>query len=388
MSELVSIKEIGTIISSHLPKNKFTIKAEVQQPKITNGHMYLKIKDNEGVLNSMIWKSSMNDTIKSIKNGDMVTVEGKLGYYVPTGSLNMIISDLSPCDNIGDKMKQYETMKKEYELKGYFNNKKELPKLISNILILSSKTGAAIQDFYYVLDSNNSKVNRTLIDVVVQGNECPQQIAKVLSTTSMDNYDMIIITRGGGSMDDLWCFNHKDIVESVHKCIKPTLSAIGHMIDTTLIDLVADVSTPTPSMAAQYIVDHNIRYYETQKNILLKVQKKLITHFNNNINEINMIVTNKKNTIKNKYNKIILDIRSTLKSNIMDTIRKYDDIILKYTTIERSNMISILDKDKKEINSIKFRKMLDKKQPFTIIWNNMKVTIYDYMSLDVSELID
>ena len=380
MEDHITIKDIGMIISNVLPKTKFKIKAEVQQPKITNGNMYLKIKDKDGALSSMIWKKSMNETTKNIKNGDMVDVEGKLGFYVPTGSLNMIISDLSPCNNIGDKMKQYEIMKKEYEMKGYFDNKLKLPPIISNILILSSMNGAAIQDFYYVLDNNKSKVKRTLIDVVVQGNDCPHMIANILETTDLDSYDLIVITRGGGSMDDLWCFNHKDIVESVYKCKKPILSAIGHMIDTTLIDLVADISTPTPSLASQYIVDHNANYLEKQKNILLKIHKKLVGYVNTNINDINMIVSNKKNEIKNKFNIMLSNIRSIIISDIMDKIKKYDDIILKYTMCERNNMIYILNKNNVEIDNIKFKKLLDKNQPFTIIWNKVKVTISDYMT--------
>ena len=374
MANFSSIKDIGMIITNLLPKNKYNMKVEVSQPRITNGHMYLKLKDKDGIIDSKIWKTSVTEIIKNIKNGDMVEVQGKLGYYIPTGSLSMIISDLKPCIDIGDMHSMYETMKNDYMERGYFDNKKKLPNIISNILILSSKNGAAIQDFYYVLDSNNSKVKRTLIDVIVQGNECPIQISKVLNNTNLDVYDLIVITRGGGSMEDLWCFNHKDIVESVHNCSKPILSAIGHMIDTTLIDLVADISTPTPSLAAQYIINHNNKYSDNNINKLAQMRMKLINYINTNINKldnINMKVTQSKYDIKIKLNNIKVRIDNQLIGFIQNKITELNNMIIQ-------PRLYLTNKKNVEINNTMFQKILNKKQSFNIIWNNIKVVVTDY----------
>jgi exodeoxyribonuclease VII large subunit len=221
-----------------------------------------------------------------LKDGDMVNIEGRVEYYVQRGSLNMIISKLDQCDNMGDIFKQFENMKQYFQNKGYFNNKLTIPSIINNILVLSSKTGAAIHDFYYVLDNNKSKIKRALIDVAVQGNDCPKQISSILKTTDLSEYDLIVITRGGGSMEDLWGFNHTDIVESVYQCNKPVLSAIGHMVDTTLIDMVADITMPTPSLAAQFIVDHNKKYIDKLYDIMNTSKNNMMDSINKTKNNL------------------------------------------------------------------------------------------------------
>jgi exodeoxyribonuclease VII large subunit len=378
MTELTSLKELGSIITKSLPNTKYRVKVEVSQPKITNGHMYLTIKDKDGRIGGTIWKSNMTETIKSVKNGDMVEIEGKLGYYSPSGSLSMIVSDLKPCDIVGDKLKQFELMKKEFENKGYFSNKQSLPDVISSMLIITSSNGAAIHDFIYTLDNNKCLVKRTVVDVIVQGNDCPQSIANVFNTMDLSDYDLIVVTRGGGSIEDLWGFNNRIIVECVNSCKKPVLSAIGHMVDTTLIDLVADISCPTPSLAGQYVVEHNMKYLDRIEYKVSTIYTKLVQSINNTIsqlNDLNTHVSRYKYDIVTQFNNRLHVIQNYINSFISNRIKDLDSIENKYS----DNKIVLLDSKNKEITSSNiYQQLLNKKKHFIVIWNGIKVKVESY----------
>ena len=367
----ITLNDLGNIITKSLPKTNFNIKAEIRQPKIKNGHMYLSLKDKMSEISSIVWK---NTEIDDVKDGDIVNVLGKLNYYQPRGSINLVISSMIKENDIGDSMKQYEMMKLEFEQKGYFNNKQTLPILIKNILILSSSSGAAIHDFYYTLDNNKSQVERTLVDVVVQGVDCPSSIAKAINNINSD-YDLVIVTRGGGSMEDLWGFNHRDIVEAVHKCPIPVMSAIGHMVDTTLIDYVADVSCPTPSLAAQYIVDHNMKYVEKLNQICNRSKQVIL----NMINKTSDNVMRWKYEIKSKLDTLEYSVhksKSYVHSFIQNKINELDSLQNKY----KMDKITIIHNNNIVDSSISFQEIINSKQAFTIIWNNVKLDVVNYSS--------
>lgn len=374
MTETISLKDLGIIITKSLPATKYSIKVEVSQPKITNGHMYLKIKDKDGMLDGKIWKSNMNDCIKSIKSGDMVEVEGRLGYYTPSGSLSMIISDLKQFDNVGDKLKQFESMKKEFESKGYFTHKQTLPDIISSILVITSCNGAAIHDFNYTLDNNKSLIKRTVVDAIVQGNDCPKSIVNIFNTMDLTLYDLIVVTRGGGSIEDLWGFNHRDIVECINSCKTPVLSAIGHMVDTTLIDLVADISCPTPSLAGQYIVDHNMKYIDRLDTLLSKIHSKLVESINQSINRLNDTLTKSKYSMITSLNNCIHLMQTHITTTISTRIKELEIIANKYSC----DKIVLTSNNKQLTSSNKFRRILNNSQSFIIIWNDIKVVVSNY----------
>jgi exodeoxyribonuclease VII large subunit len=360
---MTTLNDLGNIITKALPKTSFNIKAEIRQPKIKNGHMYLSLKDKTSEISCIVWK---NTEIDEVKDGDIVNVTGRLSYYQPRGSLNLVLSSMElDSDEVGDSMKQYELMKIEFEQKGYFI-KHPLPQIIKKIIILSSSSGAAIHDFYYTLDNNKSLVERTLIDVVVQGIDCPSSIVKAFNNISQD-YDLVIVTRGGGSMEDLWGFNHRDIVEVVHACPIPVMSAIGHMVDTTLIDYVADVSCPTPSLAAQYIVDHNTKYIDYIEQISIRSKQYII----NMLNKTSDNITRWKYEIKaniDKFEYKLYKSKLYVESLIQTKIKELEGL-------EYVDKIKIICNNKIVDSSNSFQDIINKKQSFTIIWNNVKLDV-------------
>jgi exodeoxyribonuclease VII large subunit len=366
----ITLKQLGDIIKYKLPTDKFTIKGEIRQPKISSGHMYLILKDDTFMINCIVWKTKLNESIKSIKDGDLVNIKGSLDYYAPRGEIKLIVNSLEKNNTIGDLYKIFETMKTEFKKNGYFDKKIKLPLCIKNILVLSSMNGAAIHDFNYALNNNKSLITSTTIDVQVQGSECPKQIIEYLKNNDMSKYDIIVITRGGGSMEDLWGFNDMTLIETIYGRNYPVLSAIGHMVDTTLLDYVADVSAPTPSLAAQYIIDYNKKYIDELKSIKNNIYQKLINNINDNLLKLNKLSNIKNDFIDNIKNKT-LNLKNNIKFNIKNNLIKLDMILSKYDNI-------ILYKDNIKLEYDNFNNIITNNQPFILVWKDKIIKINNY----------
>lgn len=366
----ITLKQLGEIIKYKLPTDKFIIKGEIRQPKISSGHMYLILKDETHMINCIIWKTKLNETIRSIKDGDMVSIKGNLDYYAPRGEIKLIVSSLEKNDVVGDLYKLFETMKTEFKNNGYFDKKLKLPICIKNILVLTSMNGAAVHDFNYALNNNHSLITSTIIDVQVQGSECPKQIIEYLKNNDVSKYDIIVITRGGGSMEDLWGFNNKELIETIYHRNYPVLSAIGHMVDTTLLDYVADISTPTPSLAAQYIIDYNKKYIEELQNIKQSIHQKLFNNINDNLLKLNKLSNIKNDFIDNIKNNT-LNLKNKIEFNIKNNMMKLDMILAKYDNI-------ILYKDNTKLEYDNFTNIINTNQSFILVWKDKIIKINNY----------
>lgn len=292
--EPINISKLCEVIKNNLPNTKFKVTGEVSQPKISQGHLYFTLKDNNTSIKAIIWKTKYEKLKNKLTEGDKIIVFGKLDYYGFTGSVSLIIDSLLENEGIGELQKQYDLLKDDYFKRGFFDKttKIPIPKVIKKILILTSSNGAAIHDFLFNLKNNKSKINYEIIDVPVQGYDSPKIIAKKLNELNLINldYDLLIITRGGGSFQDLFGFSDKHIIESVYNFNKiPILSAIGHQIDNPLLDLVADYSCATPSLAAQFIVDINRKYIESFNNIKENIKNNIVSNIFNCQKELNIL---------------------------------------------------------------------------------------------------
>ena len=204
----LEVKQLGETIKDCLPDKTLRVIGEVSQPKIFRGNVYLSLKDNYYNIKSIIWKSKYEQFKSEIKDGDKIVVKGKLDFYGANGTVSFIIERLIKHDGEGELYQLYQKYKKDFETKGYFlpNEKFNIPSKIENILLLTSENGAAIQDFIYALENNQSKLDYDIIDVPVQGHDCPKVIIEQLENLEK-NYDAIVITRGGGSFEDLFGFS-------------------------------------------------------------------------------------------------------------------------------------------------------------------------------------
>tara|TARA_B110000971_G_C20011926_1_gene502005 strand:+ start:1112 stop:2239 length:1128 start_codon:yes stop_codon:yes gene_type:complete len=363
MNESYNITKLCDILKESLPCRKFKVIGEVSQPKVSQGHLYLTLKDNSATIKAIIWKTKYEKMKTKLNDGDKITVYGKLDYYGFTGTISFIIDSILENEGCGELQKQYDQLKEDYQSKGYFDKDKklDLPKYIKNILIITSQTGAAIQDFLFNLENNQSKINYEIIDVPVQGYDSPKIIAnKLFELKNLDfNYDLIVITRGGGSFQDLFGFSNSELIDAVYSFKKvPIISAIGHQVDNPLLDLVADFSCPTPSLAAQCLVDINKNFinnlYNYRNNFketilyeLNKSQHKLLNLDNmlkRSFSEINTILYNFKSCIQTEIQNRKIKLEYLLKSLDNPNIELYDlnqTKILDSQNIKKDNILII-----------------------------------------------
>jgi exodeoxyribonuclease VII large subunit len=342
---IFTISELSEFVKSIMPNKKIRVVGEVLQPIIRSGHMYFSLKDQLTNIKSIIWKSK-NINRNDIIEGQKITVDAKIDFYGGNGSINLIVDKIVNNEGSGELFIKYEKFKQDFIIKGYFDNsrKKSLPTVLKNILVITSETGAALQDFKINLENNKSNINWDIENVMVQGSECPKNICDLLSKLKHNNvyYDLVIITRGGGSFEDLFGFSQPELIESIYNFHLPVLSAIGHQIDNPLLDLIADISTPTPSLAAQFIVDYNKKYLKklenTRDNIKSELLEQITKHqcllskMNDKIykifNSLTILKNDCENIIRQDINSLILKfsiLESKLNINNNDSITIYHE---------------------------------------------------------------
>jgi exodeoxyribonuclease VII large subunit len=267
ISELNNMINLG--IDNAFPKD-IKLSGEISNLRNSRGHLYMNLKDSESIIRAILWKST-KDNLKNNKDlaeGNKVDIIGHLNYYVPGGSLSFIIDNIEIKKNIGKIKKQYEKLKKFYKEKGYFdpNKKKQLPRQIRKVSIITSQEGAALQDILYTFKKCKLNLEIKILGVVVQGKNCAKDVSNAIDSIEKDS-DVVLITRGGGDMEDLFGFSDSLVIEAIHNCPIYTISAIGHEIDFMLSDFVADHRAPTPSIAAEFISLNN-------KNFIENIEKK------------------------------------------------------------------------------------------------------------------
>tara|TARA_B100000161_G_scaffold105192_1_gene74427 strand:+ start:3527 stop:4675 length:1149 start_codon:yes stop_codon:yes gene_type:complete len=376
----LEIKQLGSKIKDSLPNKTIRVVGEVSQPKIFRGNVYLSLKDNYCNIKSIIWKSKYEQFKSEIKDGDKIVVKGKLDFYGGNGTISFIIEKLIKHDGEGELFKLYQKYKKDFENKGYFlpNEKLNLPKKIEKILLLTSEQGAAIQDFIYALENNHSKLDYDIVDVPVQGNDCPGFIIQKLLGLE-EKYDVIVITRGGGSFEDLFGFSQPDLVETVHNLDQPVLSAIGHQVDTSLLDLVADCCCPTPSLAAQYIIDVNKKFIRKIEEMRDEIKEELLDLYNNQTRELNRC-NERLNRIIISYDRIQQSYHNELLQQLNNYAFKLKELDLKLSSMmEKKDNTIIIKSDDKIITFEDFEKILEDNEDFIINWNGKNFRISDYI---------
>jgi exodeoxyribonuclease VII large subunit len=371
----ITLKELNEILKEKLPKNNYHVRGEVSRPKLYPSGLYFTLKDDNITMSCKMWKNKLTDEIINISNGDNIEIKAQFDLY--KGDLSLTANWAKKLNNIGDLHATFEIMKDEFKKQGYFDKKISLPNCIKKIALITSMKGAAVHDFEYAINNAKCLIDIVRIDAQVQGSECPKQIIDNLNNNNFSDCDLIVITRGGGSMEDLWGFNDKQLVETIYKRNKPVLSAIGHMIDTTLLDYVADISAPTPSLAAQYIIDYNKKYIDSINSHKQNLYNNLINIINKDLTKLEKInnkTINYYNEIKNN-NRIKLDkYKNTILFEIKNNLIKLDSISNKY-----NNKIELYQ-DNNIINYSAFENIIKNNQPFTLVWNNIAININNYES--------
>ncbi len=221
-----------------------------------SGHLYFSLKDEKAVINCVMFRSAADGLRFMPKNGQAVIVQGSVQLYPKTGVVQFYVRRMMPV-GIGDLHARYEALRDKLSQEGLFDreNKRPLPRVPKKIGIVTSPTGAVIRDMMRVLKRRWPMTEALLVPALVQGAEGAASICVGLHTLyERDDIDLIIVGRGGGSLEDLWCFNEEVVVRTIAASPVPIISAVGHESDVTLADFAADVRAGTPSMAAELAV--------------------------------------------------------------------------------------------------------------------------------------
>ncbi len=256
--EIYSVSEITSSIKTllELHFNSIAVSGELSNFRpASSGHYYFQLNDRDATISVVMFKSSAYRLSFSPKDGDKVVIKGSISLYAPRGSYQIIAQSMA-LSGTGDILAILEKRKQHYASLGYFDNsrKRELPRYIKKVGVVTSDTGAAIQDILQVLNRRNKSIDVVIFPTLVQGSNADKMISRrILQAQRMKDLDVLIITRGGGSLEDLLPFSEESVIEAIYTSKIITISAVGHEIDNALSDYVADVRAPTPSAAAEIV---------------------------------------------------------------------------------------------------------------------------------------
>ncbi len=231
------------------------VKGEISNlTRSSTGHVYFDLVDDNATLGCVIFKNRLPSLKVEIKNGKEVVVYGSISLYVKGGKYSLKVEHMQDA-GVGKRFFDLEKLKKEFKEKGYFDRKRPIPTYPQKILVLTSPTGAAIQDITKIINRRSFGMEILILPTSVQGDLAKESIINTLKMTNTieEDIDVVVLARGGGSNEDLWVFNDPDIAKALFEVKFPTISAIGHEIDTTLCDYVADKRAETPSAAAEIL---------------------------------------------------------------------------------------------------------------------------------------
>ncbi|MBO9489454.1 exodeoxyribonuclease VII large subunit [Endozoicomonas sp. G2_1] len=295
VSELT--KKVRFILESEL--NTVWLTGEISNfVAASSGHWYLSLKDARSQVRCAMFKGNNRRVRIKPKNGQQVLVKAKVSLYEPRGDFQLIIEQM---DDAGEGLlrQQFEQLKNQLNREGLFDlsYKKIIPEHIATLGVVTSPTGAAVKDILTVLKRRNPNIKVIIYPTQVQGNTAATEISKAIEIANKRaECQALIVGRGGGSLEDLWCFNEEAVVRAIFASELPIVSAVGHEIDTTLADYVADLRAPTPSAAAELVSKDQSSVLKTlaalterlftQQNQQLVRQQQFITHLSHRLSQV------------------------------------------------------------------------------------------------------
>lgn len=369
MAKALSVKQFNEYFKTSINHDpiltRVYIKGSLANIRKNSSHLYFSLKEDRDIVDCVIYYFEEKDIDFDFKEGMDVLVKGNLSYNNYSSRVVIIANDLSSV-GLSEKYIEFLKIKEEFQKKGYFDqeNKKPIRKLAKNIGLITSKDGAAVVDFLSIINQKPNNISIKLAAVKVQGSQAVPAIIEAIDYLDRQNLDVIVITRGGGSSEDLSIFNDKDLIEKVFLAKTPIISAIGHKIDTTLLDLVSDISLQTPTEAGSYIIaDYADISTESQKvmarmrEILenqLRISSLRLKLIEKSINAYKpeSIIEDKETDIDKLKLRLDKEIKNNLTYNYtrLAVIENRLSLVEKIIKLKKST-ISILDKNDRDIYS-------------------------------------
>ena len=335
------------------------LKGEISNFKAhTRGHFYFTIKDEGSRINAVMFASSASKVKFTPEDGMKILVTGRISVYEATGGYQIYVNEMME-DGVGNLYVAFEQLKKKLASEGLFDDryKKPIPKIPERVGVITAPTGAAIRDIISTINRRFPLTEVILLPSLVQGEGAKEDIVRQIKRAENYNLDVLIVGRGGGSIEDLWAFNEEIVARAIFECPIPIISAIGHEIDFTIADFVADLRAPTPTGAAEIAVPNKADVINYINQLNLRSRKAV-----GNILEL------KKKRLDNIKSNYILNNPLDLYSAKIQKLDYLTESLVK-------NYKNIIDKEKIKLNNIKTRPLfsnplliLDKtKQKYTLL---------------------
>ena len=303
--EIISVSDVNNLAKGLLEKDLSNVWIQGEISSFTahgSGHWYFTIKDKKSALDCVMFKFDNINLLFEPKVGDELILNGNVSIYSPTGRYQFNVKHIEVSGE-GALLRAFEELKKKLELEGLFDEtrKKVLPEFPTEISVITSATGAVIKDIINVLSRRSPNMTLTLVEAQVQGKQAEKSICNAIERVNyFRQSDLIILARGGGSIEDLWCFNMESVARSIFNSEIPLISAVGHETDFTISDFVSDLRAPTPSAAAEIISQNHSNLFAS----LASMQKDLSLSINNELVKQNESIKNLSKLIKHPGDKL------------------------------------------------------------------------------------
>ena len=260
MASVYSVTQVNSYIKNMFVQdfllNRISVRGEVSNCKYhTSGHIYFTLKDKSGTLSAVMFASQRRGLTFGLQEGQQVVVSGSVDVYERDGKYQLYAKEIKR-EGVGDLFERFQKLRDELEDMGMFaaEYKQPIPKYAKTVGVVTASTGAAIRDIMNISARRNPYVQLVLYPALVQGENAKESIVKGIQTLDAMGLDVMIVGRGGGSIEDLWAFNEEMVARAIFDCKTPVISAVGHETDVTIADYVADLRAPTPSAAAELAV--------------------------------------------------------------------------------------------------------------------------------------
>ena len=258
------------------------IKGEISNCKVhSTGHIYFSIKDENSKINAIMFSGNAKNLKFNPIDGTKVLINGRVSVYETTGNYQIYVDEMLE-DGLGNLFIEFEKLKKKLEAEGLFDAKykKNIPKYPNKIGVITASTGAAIRDIVTTINRRFPIAQIILFSSLVQGENAAKDIVKNIKLTDKYDLDVLIIGRGGGSIEDLWPFNEECVARAIFECNTPIISAVGHEIDYTIADFVSDLRAPTPTAAAEMAVPNILDINKLLDNYEVRIKDSILKKYN------------------------------------------------------------------------------------------------------------
>ena len=346
-NEIISVGELNRSAKYLLEKsfNNVSVMGEISNlSRPSSGHMYFTLKDEEGAIKCAMFKNRNINLNFRPQNGDQCLLKGQVSIYTARGDYQLIVSNIQPAGS-GNLMQKFEDLKKKLEAEGLFNpkNKLQVPASPKHICVVTSSSTAAFQDIISTIKRRSPSSKVSISEATVQGDNAHVSIINALNRimkfneNNKNKIDVVILTRGGGSIEDLSCFNNEELAREIHAFPLPTISGVGHEIDFTICDFVSDLRVPTPTASAEVVTEFNFNLVDRLDDLRIDIHKAIINLTENLNQKIQLLKT------KLKSPKALLREKSQKLDNIEILFQKHQQMIL-------SNKKGVINDLKSDLN--------------------------------------